>query len=205
MYCLRIQRRGVSAVAGTYGHTSGHTSEREKVVLRRCPTISPVPTDLLSCCIEANVNTAIFDDAKMILVELFRHQNLKLVIILFLSSRYFCRCIDLLFYYPKQPVAFPGSCGYEYCIGNITGYSPLDSDSDFNRTFGTSTSCNDTSEEEVDDGSGDYSTLVMDSDSNSTFGISASDEEVSEEARGDGRGEYVIICRVSIGIEKATF
>lgn len=52
-----------------------------------------------------------------------------------------CRCVDYVYYYPKQPLPSSGNCGYRYCDGSKTDYSALDGDSDFNRTFGKSMPC----------------------------------------------------------------
>lgn len=51
------------------------------------------------------------------------------------------RCIDYIYYYPAQNVPDSGACGFFACDGNLLGWSELDVDSDFNRTFGIVDTC----------------------------------------------------------------
>ncbi|CAN0258093.1 unnamed protein product [Ectocarpus fasciculatus] len=64
-------------------------------------------------------------------------------------------CIDYVFYYPDQRLPDGGSCGFLACDGGILGYSELEADSDFNRTFGIVDTCTSsaTGEEEGSDSS----------------------------------------------------
>ncbi|CAM9614565.1 unnamed protein product [Ectocarpus sp. 13 AM-2016] len=50
-------------------------------------------------------------------------------------------CVDFVFYYPDQRMPDTGACGVGACDGDVLGYSELEADSDFNRTFGMVDSC----------------------------------------------------------------
>eukprot|EP00752_Nemacystus_decipiens_P002626 g2458.t1 len=50
-------------------------------------------------------------------------------------------CIDFVFYYPDQKVPFSGSCGLGACGGDVGDAAILESDSDFDRTFGIVDDC----------------------------------------------------------------
>ncbi|CBJ33480.1 conserved unknown protein [Ectocarpus siliculosus] len=50
-------------------------------------------------------------------------------------------CIDFVFYYPDQRMPDTGACGVGACDGGVLGYSQLEADSDFNRTFGIVDTC----------------------------------------------------------------
>ncbi|CAN0322479.1 unnamed protein product [Ectocarpus fasciculatus] len=64
-------------------------------------------------------------------------------------------CVDIVFYYPDQKLPDGGSCGLFACDGGMLGYSELEVESDFNRTFGIVDTCTSsaTGEEEGSDSS----------------------------------------------------
>ncbi|CAM9180093.1 unnamed protein product [Ectocarpus sp. 4 AP-2014] len=64
-------------------------------------------------------------------------------------------CVDFVFYYPDQRLPGGGACGVGACDGGVLGYSELEADSDFNRTFGIVDTCTSslTGEEEGDQSS----------------------------------------------------
>lgn len=47
------------------------------------------------------------------------------------------RCIDFVFYYPRQLIPYGGTCGLGICGGTVDFLKELEDDSDFNRTFGS--------------------------------------------------------------------
>ena len=56
-------------------------------------------------------------------------------------SSYTCRCIDYVFYYPNQAIPESGACGFQACDGSMKEYMALEDDSDFSRSFGITTQC----------------------------------------------------------------
>lgn len=51
------------------------------------------------------------------------------------------RCMDFVFYFPKQKVPDAGMCGLGACGGNIGSASELAAEHDFDRTFGIVDTC----------------------------------------------------------------
>ncbi|CAM9637657.1 unnamed protein product [Ectocarpus fasciculatus] len=72
-------------------------------------------------------------------------------------------CIDYILYYPDQRLPSGGACGLSACDGSVLGYSELEDDSDFNRTFGIVDTCTSgaTGEAEGESSSSSRATLPL--------------------------------------------